>query len=120
MTIKILCDVHIAFKVVNFFQSKGHSAKHVNDILDGSKTKDSDISDYANEHGFTVMTKDADFKNSHFIQGKPDKLLKISLGNISTIELIKILDLNLDIIVENFQEGKCFIEIGRDYMEIIS
>jgi len=26
MTFKVLCDVHIAFKVVRFFEGKGHEA----------------------------------------------------------------------------------------------
>ena len=84
MTFKVLCDVHISFKVVRFFERRGHHAVHVNDILDGYHTKDSDISNYADENGFTVMTKDADFQNSHFVKIQPSRLLKISLGNIPT------------------------------------
>jgi len=119
MTIKILCDVHIAFKVVKFFEDNGHEAVHVNNILEGFKTKDSAISDYANLHGFTVLTKDIDFKNSHFVQGKPNKLLRIALGNIPTKRLIEILESNLEAIIKYFQSDKCFIEVGNDYMEII-
>lgn len=40
MTFKVLCDVHIAFKVVRFFKEKGYEAIHVNDILDSYYTKD--------------------------------------------------------------------------------
>lgn len=41
---KVLCDVHIAIKVAKFFASKGYKAIHVNKILDGYHSKDSDIS----------------------------------------------------------------------------
>jgi len=119
MTIKILCDVHIAFKIAKFFEDKGHEAVHVNNILDSFKTKDSAISDYANLHGLTVLTKDVDFKNSHFVQGKPSRLLRIALGNIPTKRLIEILESNLEAIIEHFQWDKCFIEIGDGYMEIV-
>ncbi len=119
MTFKVLCDVHIAFRVVRFFKSKGHQAIHINDILDSYYTKDSDISRYANENGFTVMTKDLDFKNSHLLEGLPSKLLKISLGNIPTNRLIELLDSNLDEIITHFQAEKCFIEIGDGFMEVI-
>ncbi len=119
MTFKVLCDVHIAFKVVRFFETHGHEAIHVNDILDGYFTKDADLSEYADEHGYTLVSKDADFKNTHFVQNKPKKLLKISLGNIPTTKLISILEVSLDEIVENFQSEKCFIELGDGYMEII-
>lgn len=120
MTFKVLCDVHIALKVVRFFESKGYEAKHINDILDGCYTKDSAISRYANENGFTVMTKDADFKNSHLLESTPARLLKISLGNIPTNRLIKILDANLDEIAAHFQNEKCFIELGDGFMQVIS
>ncbi len=120
MTFKVLCDVHIAHKVVRFFESKGHQAIHVNDILDGFYTKDSEISRYANESGFTVMTKDADFKNSHLLENSPSRLLKISLGNIPTKRLIEILEANLEEIVEHFQTEKCLIELGDGFMEVIN
>lgn len=117
---KVLCDVHIAFRVVRFFESKRHEAIHVNNILDGFHTKDTAISQYANKNGFIVLTKDADFKNSHFVQGPPKRLLKISLGNISTTRLIEILDTNFDEIVKHFQADKCFAELGDGFMEVIN
>ncbi|HMO41250.1 MAG TPA: DUF5615 family PIN-like protein [Saprospiraceae bacterium] len=119
MTFRILCDVHIAYKVVRFFKNKGYEAIHVNDILDGFHTKDADISHYANENGFTVITKDTDFKNSHILENLPSRLLKISLGNIPTKRLIEILDANLYDIVKHFQADKCFIELGDGFMEVI-
>lgn len=119
MTFKVLCDVHIAFKVVRFFESRGHEAVHVNDILEGCYTSDSDISTYADENGYTVVTKDADFQNSHFVKNQPSRLLKISLGNIPTKRLIDILDANLDDIIRHFQAEKCFIELGEGFMEVI-
>ena len=70
---KILCDVHIAKKVVSYFQKEGIEALHVNDILDKWHTKDQAIANYADEHDFVVLTKDADFRNSYFIQGTPKK-----------------------------------------------
>lgn len=120
MTFKVLCDVHIGYKIVRFFESKGHEAIHVNDILKGFYTKDSEISRYANENGFTVMTKDADFKNSHLLDNSPSRLLKISLGNIPTKRLIEILEANLGEITKHFQAQKCFIELGDGFMEVIN
>lgn len=120
MTFKVLCDVHITFKVVRFFESKGHDAVHVNDILDSFYTKDSEISRYADENGYTVITKDADLKNSHLLENSPSRLLKITLGNIPTKRLIEILEANLEEIVEHFQAEKCFLELGDGYMEVIN
>lgn len=119
MSFQVLCDVHIALKVVRFFQSKGCHAVHVNDILDGYYTSDGKISDYADANGYTVVTKDADFRNSHFIKGSPGKLLKIALGNIPTPKLISILEFHFDAIEVAFQNESCYVEIGNEYIEVI-
>ena len=116
---KILCDVHIAKKVVRFFQEQGIESVHVNDILDSWFTKDESINQYADENDFTVMTKDADFKDSHFLKQTPRKLLKISLGNISTKKLISILDKNFSLLEEKFDSGICYMEINMDTIVII-
>jgi len=75
---KILCDVHISIKVAKLFVNKGIVSMHVNDILDKWFTTDIKICEYADEHDFTVITKDTDFKNSHFINHSPKKLIKIN------------------------------------------
>ena len=84
---KVLCDVHIAKKVVRFFRDNGVESVHVNDILDSWYTKDEDIANYADDYDYTLMSKDADFKNSHLLKSSPKKLLKINLGNIPTKKL---------------------------------
>jgi predicted nuclease of predicted toxin-antitoxin system len=117
--VKVLCDVHIAKKVVKFFQDQGINSIHINDILDSWYTTDDNISKYADDNDFIVMTKDADFKNSHFLKKTPKKLLKISLGNISTKKLISLIDNNLHLLKEKFEKDFCYIEISGDTIVII-
>jgi len=117
---KILCDVHIAIKVAKFLTSKNVETEHVNRILDKWNTKDEDICLYADKHDFIVLTKDADFKNSHFINNTPKKLIKINLGNISTQNLIDIFDRNLDKLKMYFEKNlSCYIEINNDKIIVI-
>lgn len=111
---KVLCDVHIAKRIVRFFISKGIESVHVNDILNSYYTKDNAIANYANENGFTVMTKDEDFKNSHLLKSQPKQLLKVNLGNIATPKLIEILDQNFSQIETAFSNKKCLVEINKD------
>lgn len=115
---KVLCDVHISFKIVRFFQRQGIEALHVNDVLEGDTTKDKDICLYADENDLVVMTKDADFQNSFFLLKTPLKLMKINLGNISTQELIQILAQNLPTITDAFQSSPCMVEIDKETMRI--
>lgn len=116
---KVVCDVHIARKVVRYFQDQGIDAIHVNDILDRWHTKDEKIAEYADDNGYVVMSKDNDFKNSHLLKGLPQRLLMVSLGNISTVKLIGILEKNLDLLKERFEKKKCYVEISPDSIFII-
>jgi len=118
---KILCDVHISIKITKLFASKGISSMHVNDILDKWFTSDIKISDFADENDFTVITKDSDFKNSHFIKKSPKKLIKINLGNISTVRLLEIFESCYTLITEKFDNNlECYFEINSDYFLIIN
>jgi len=118
---KILCDVHISIKITKLFASKGISSVHVNDILDKWFTPDIKISDFADENDFTLITKDSDFKNSHFIKKSPKKLIKINLGNISTVRLLEIFESCYTLITEKFDNNlECYFEINSDFFLIIN
>jgi predicted nuclease of predicted toxin-antitoxin system len=109
---KVLCDVHISYKVVRFLNNNQIETIHVNDILDSWFTKDKDICIHADNHNFIVFTKDSDFRNSHFLSQTPRKLIKLSLGNISTNQLIEILMENLENIRKICVNDTFIIEIN--------
>lgn len=118
---KILCDVHISVKITKLFANKGIVSVHINDILDKWFTSDNKISNYADKNEFIVITKDSDFKNSHFIKHSPRKLIKINLGNISTNKLIDIFESCYTLISEKFESNsECYFEINSDYLLIIN
>ena len=70
-----------------------HSCKT---ILDKWYFKDADIATFADHNNYIIITKDADFRNSFYINKTPKKLIKINLGNITNIELIKIVSENIE------------------------
>ena len=88
---RFLCDVHISYKIVNYLTTCGYETIHINTILNKWHTPDKDICSYADNNDFIVITKDSDFRDSFFVKKSPKKLIKISLGNISNVELISIL-----------------------------
>ena len=92
---RFLCDVHISHKIVKYLYSLGFETFHVNQILDRWSTKDNDICNYADTNDLIVITKDQDFRDSHFVKNTPGKLIKVNLGNISNQELIEILTENI-------------------------
>lgn len=111
---KMICDVHIAYKLVNFLISKGIEATHVNDILDSWFTIDSKIAKFVDDNDYTLISKDADFKESYLLRNTRQKLIKVNLGNISNKELIQIFENNLSTFQTYMDSGKCMIEINKD------
>ena len=116
---KFLCDVHIPIKLVKFIESKGFDCVHTNYILDKWHTKDVDIINYVDSNNYILISKDADFKNSHFIKKAPKKLIKINLGNISNTELLAIFTSILPKIETINKNEKIFIiEINKTFTQI--
>ncbi|SDC53865.1 Predicted nuclease, contains PIN domain, potential toxin-antitoxin system component [Algoriphagus faecimaris] len=109
---KFLCDVHIPFKLVSFFQDLGYESVHVNSILEGSSTKDSEIAKFADEGNYILISKDADFKISFLLKRKPKKLVKINLGNISNKALIEIFKIRIDQLLKLDSKPTFLLEIG--------
>lgn len=110
---KVLCDVHLSYKPVNFLCSRNIEAIHVNQLPGKSSTPDADITAHADKNEMVLITKDEDFVNSHLLQGKPARLIRITLGNIPNQDLIEIFDRNLLMIVNSMKLKKCYIEIGK-------
>ena len=82
---RFLCDVHIPFKLVHFFKKHGFDAIHVNDILNGYYSKDSEISEYCDQHGYILVSKDSDFRHSYFLNFNPKKLLWFKLQVVENL-----------------------------------
>ena len=53
---RVVCDVHIPYRLVNFLRERGVDAIHVNRILDKWYTSDSDITRYVDEAGAFLIS----------------------------------------------------------------
>ena len=115
-----LIDVHLSISLSKFL-SKQHGCKaiHVNQILEKWYTSDSSICKYADENDFVVITKDHDFKNSHFINKTPKKVIRITLGNISNNDLILIFEKNLSAIINMSNKKSFYLEINSTSLTLI-
>jgi len=111
---KALCDVHLSYKLVDFLRSRNIETIHVNQLKGKSSTPDAQITEYADKNDMVVISKDEDFMNSHFLTGKPKRLIRVTLGNIPNQQLIDIFDQNLLLIVNSVNADKCYIEIGKE------
>jgi len=89
---RVLCDVHIPFRLVNRLREMGVDATHVNRVLDGSGTTDAAICASVDQGGMFLITKDGDFRDSHHLRGSPARVLRITLGNVPNAELVTLLE----------------------------
>lgn len=107
--------------MAKFLNEEGHcSCAHVNQILRKWNTTDSEICKYADENNLIVITKDSDFKNSHFINKTPKKIIRITLGNISNDELITLFAKYLPSILQLSDIEAFYAEIGEDQLFIFN
>lgn len=84
---KVIIDAHFPRNLVWLFDEFGITAYHTLGMPNQNQTTDSEILDFANQYDCIVMTKDADFVDSFYVQNRPNKLLLISTGNIKNSEL---------------------------------
>lgn len=95
----------------------GYDAVHTLDLPLGNRTPDADINQLSIAEQRVVVTKDADFRDSHLINDVPQKLLLISTGNISNNELLHLVAQNLERIVDAF-ESASYVELDRRHLTI--
>jgi len=88
--VKFLFDQNLSPYLVQALASLYPDSIHVRDV--GLERSDDQIVwNYALNHGFIIVTKDADFHQMSFVYGHPPKIVWIQRGNCSTNEIEEIL-----------------------------
>lgn len=111
---KVLCDVHLPYRLVNQLRQRGVDATHVNRILDGSETKDAAVAAFADSNGMILITKDSDFRDSHFLRGSPSRLVRVTLGNLSNSALLALFDEHWESLAQALAISPRYIELGSE------
>ena len=84
---KFLVDVQLPRRIARWLTAEGHDAVHTLDLSKGNRTKDNEILAIAEHEQRIVITKDEDFVTSRRVSGRPRKLLRILIGNITNSDL---------------------------------
>jgi len=96
---KLLFDQNISFRLVNKILDLYPGAKQVRELgLENSTDKE--IWNYALSNEFEIVTFDVDFYDYSVMLGHPPKVIWIRTGNLSSINLEKVLREKADIIKE--------------------
>ena len=99
--------------MARWLAAAGCDALHTLDLPALNRTPDDGVSTEADRDGRAVITTDADFVDSHLLNGTPEKLLLISTGNISNDELHAVMTPLIPELVREFQSCR-FIELARN------
>jgi len=85
--VRFLVDAQLPRRVAGWLAAAGCDAVHTLDLPHGNRTTDEQIIEVADQEQRVVVTKDADFVDSHVLYARPAKLLLVSTGNITNREL---------------------------------
>lgn len=96
---KLLIDQNVSPWLCRGLADLFPDSVHVRDV--GLREADDEVIwSYAAEHGFVIVTKDADFRQRSFLLGHPPKIVWLRLGNCSTAAIALLLRDRLEEIEE--------------------
>jgi len=114
---KFLVDAHLPKRLALQLREAKHDAIHTLDLPMGNRTPDAVINQISLAEQRIVITKDADFRDSHLVNKEPFKLLLVSTGNINNNDLLNLFAQNLSRIIEAF-EAYSYVELDRRHLTI--
>ncbi len=117
---KLLFDQNISFRVVRKII---HEFPLATSVWDVGLYEEDDIPiwKYAKENDFTIVTQDNDFDNMYNLWGHPPKIIMIKTGNVSNVDLAKLLISRKDRI-ERFVKNTDILRAGRleiNHIEVV-
>lgn len=96
---KLLFDQNLSRFLVERVGSEFKGSLHVIQLgLD--QATDREIWDWAGEHGFTIVSKDSDFRDLAASLVPPPKAIWLRVGNASTTEIQRALHANTEIMLK--------------------
>jgi len=112
--VRLLFDENLSPRLVAALNGAFPGSAHVDDVgLRGFP--DNKIWEYARENGFTIVSKDTDFRERSAVYGTPPKVMSLAIGNAGTSAVIDLLlrarGLLLDF--ESDNEATAFILSGE-------
>ena len=110
-----LIDAQLPRRLAHWLETEGHDAIHTLDLPAGNRTEDAQVNFLSMREQRVVVTKDMDFVDTFLLHRTPYKLLLVATGNIGNPELIRILEGNLDDIVQALETSD-FVELGHDFL----
>lgn len=96
---RFLIDQQLPQALARRLVELGHDARHIKEYPRGTTMSDPKVARIADSECRAVVTKDNDFRVSHLLDGRPRRLVHMTCGNISTRDLLQLVESHLDAFV---------------------
>jgi predicted nuclease of predicted toxin-antitoxin system len=110
--VRFSVDAQLPLRLVPLLADLGNDALHTSSLPAGNTTADEEVTAVADRDRRIVVTKDADFRNSHLLAGSPARVLVVATSNISNPDLLALFESRLDLIEEAFAAAG-YVELRR-------
>lgn len=87
---KLLFDQNLSTRLVQSLASLYPDSTHVREV-GLQEADDQTVWEFARNNGFTVVSKDSDFRQRSFLLGFPPKVIWLRLGNCTTSDIEHVL-----------------------------
>jgi predicted nuclease of predicted toxin-antitoxin system len=114
--VKLLLDENLSYRLVAQLAPTFPDSQHV-DLVGLHAQADSAIWKFARDHGFTIVSKDDDFRQLSFLHGAPPKVIWLSVGNATTETILGVLNDGRSLIetfVQDPEESLLILELPAD------
>ncbi len=87
---KLLLDQNLSPRLLRTLEATYPGSSHVR-LVGLRDADDAVVWEFARDHGFIIVSKDADFHQRSFVFGFPPKVIWIRLGNCPTTDIENVL-----------------------------
>jgi len=108
--VRFLIDNQLPRALATLLQNLGHHAVHVLDV-ELARVNDLAIWAYAAQHGYTIISKDADFADLALLAQAKVQVIWVRIGNCRTSLLLEAFKNALKMIEKELDAGETLIEL---------
>lgn len=94
---RLLFDHNLSPRLVDGLEDTFPDASHVA-LIGLDRALDREVWQYAKDHGYTLVSKDADFDHLGTLLGFPPKVVRLRIGNCTTAQAEQMLRANAEAI----------------------
>ncbi len=95
---RLLFDQNLSPRLVDQVADLFPDSSHVS-LVGLERASDHDVWEYALAHGYTIVTKDADFSEFGVLRGFPPRVIWLRIGNCTTQQIEALLRVRREAIV---------------------